>query len=78
MGSRAAAWLAWSMCAVSVSLMAFSLLLIVLGWSTPLPRGWTPWIQHALFMVGVIGTPVLGGLIASCRPENLYGWVWLG
>jgi hypothetical protein len=78
MRSRAAAWLAWSMCTVSLSLMAFSLLLIVFGWSTPLPRGWTPWMQHAVFLLGVIGAPVLGGLIAARRPENLYGWVWLG
>jgi hypothetical protein len=79
MSSRAAAYLAWSMCAVCLSLMAFSLLLIVLGWwSTPLPRGWTPWIRHAVFLFGVIGAPVLGGLITSRRPENPYGWVWLG
>jgi hypothetical protein len=78
MSSRAAAWLAWSMCAVSLSLMAFSLLLIVTGWSTPLPGGWTPWIRQGVFMVGVVGAPVLGGLIASRRPENPYGWVWLG
>jgi hypothetical protein len=78
MSSRAAAWLAWSICTGSLSLMAFSLLLIAFGWSTPLPRGWTPWIQHAVFLLGVIGAPVLGGLIASRRPENHYGWVWLG
>src|SRR5215217_2732695 len=78
MSRRFAAWLAWSMCAVCLSLMAFSLLLIVLGRSTSLPRGWTPWIQHAVFLLGVIGAPVLGGLIASRRPENPYGWVWLG
>lgn len=78
MSRRFAAWLAWSMCAVCLSLMACSLLLIVLGRSTSLPRGWTPWIQHAVFLLGVIGAPVLGGLIASRRPENPYGWVWLG
>jgi hypothetical protein len=58
--------------------MAFSLLLIVLGWLTPLPRGWSPWLEHTVFMLGVVGAPVLGGLIASRRPENPYGWVWLG
>jgi hypothetical protein len=25
-----------------------------------------------------MGAPILGGLIASRRPENLYGWLWLG
>src|SRR3712207_6042154 len=70
--------LAWSMCALCLSLMAFSLLLIVLGWSTPLPRGWSPWRDQAISLIGFIGAPILGGLIASRRPENPYGWLWLG
>jgi hypothetical protein len=37
--SHRAAWFAWSVCAVSLVLMAFSLLLVFLGWSEPLPRG---------------------------------------
>jgi hypothetical protein len=32
----------------------------------------------ALNVVGLIGAPILGGLIASRRPENPYGWLWLG
>jgi hypothetical protein len=55
----------------------FSLLLIVLGWPTPLPQGWTPWRDQAVSLVGLIGAPILGGLIVSRRPENLYGWLWL-
>ena len=78
MSSRASAWLAWSVCAVSLLLMAFSLLLIVLGWSTPLPRGWSPWRDQALSLVAYVGAPILGGLIASRHPENPYGWLWLG
>ena len=75
---RAASWLAWSLCAAAFSLLALALLLIVLGWSTPLPRGWVAWQGQAIYAVGLIGAPVLGGLIASRRPENLYGWLWLG
>src|SRR5215216_813545 len=78
MSPQAAARLAWSVCAVSLLLMAVSLVLIVLGSSTPLPRGWSPWRDQALSLVALIGAPVLGGLIASRRPENLYGWLWLG
>jgi len=63
---------------VTVLILAFSLLLIVLGWPTPLPQGWTPWRDQAVSLVGLIGVPILGGLIASRRPENLYGWLWLG
>ena len=78
MSRRAAARLAWSVCAASLLIMALSLLLIVFGWSTLLPRGWTPWHNQAIEIVGNIGAPILGGLIASRRPENPYGWLWLG
>jgi hypothetical protein len=57
--------------------MAFSLLLVFRGWSEPLPKGWSPWQDQALSSVGNIGAPILGGLIASRRPENPYGWIWL-
>jgi hypothetical protein len=78
MSNRAATWLAWSVCAVSLLILALSLLLIALGWPTPLPRGWTTWRDQAVSLVGIIGAPILGGLIASRRPENPYGWLWLG
>ena len=78
MSARASSWLVWSVCTVTLLILAFSLLLIVLGWPTPLPQGWTPWRDQAVSLVGLIGAPILGGLIASRRPENLYGWLWLG
>ncbi len=77
-GGVRAAWLAWSVCAVSLFVLAASLLLIVLGWSAPLPLGLAPWHNQAITLVGIIGAPVLGGLIASRRPRNPYGWIWLG
>ena len=75
---RTAAWLAWSVCTGSLLILALALLLLLLGWSTPLPKGWTPWRDQAVSLVGVIGAPILGGLIASRRPHNPYGWLWLG
>ena len=78
MSRRTASWLAWSVCAMGLLLMALALLIILVGWSTPLPRGWTPWRDQIITLVGIIGAPVLGGLIASRRPENPYGWLWLG
>jgi hypothetical protein len=78
MDHRVAARLAWAVCAVGLVLLALSLLLIVLGWSTPLPRGWTTWWVQVGFVAELVGAPILGGLIASRRPENPYGWVWLG
>jgi hypothetical protein len=76
--SRAATWLAWSVCVVALTLFGLSLLLIFLSWSTPLPRGWVSWQGQIISTVGFIGAPILGGLVASRRPENFYGWLWLG
>ena len=78
MSRRAASRVAWSVCAAVLLILALSLVLIVLGWSTPLPQGWAPWRDQAVSLVGIIGAPILGGLIASRRPENPYGWLWLG
>jgi hypothetical protein len=58
--------------------LALALLIVFVGWSTPLPQGWTPWRDQAVSLVGLIGAPILGGLIASRRPHNPYGWLWLG
>jgi hypothetical protein len=78
MSRRTAAWVAWSVCAMILLLVALALLMVFVGWSTPLPRGWTPWRESVIEIVGNIGAPILGGLIASRRPENPYGWLWLG
>jgi hypothetical protein len=73
MGRRTAAWVAWSVCSLSLFIMALGLLLIFLAWPTPLPPGWYPWTYMANDVVGALGAPLLGGLIASQRPENPYG-----
>jgi hypothetical protein len=78
MSRRTSARLAWAVCAVSLLLMALGLLLIFARWSTPLPTGWYPWTYLVNDLFGALGAPILGGLIASRRPENLYGWLWLG
>jgi len=75
---RSLSWLAWSLCALTLLVLAASLVLIVLGWSIPLPQEVTPWRDEAVSLVGIVGAPILGGLIASRRPRNPYGWVWLG
>jgi hypothetical protein len=74
---RTLAWLAWTLCTLTLLVLGASLVLILLGWSTPLPQGVTPWRDQAVFLAGLIGAPILGGLVASRRPRNSYGWVWL-
>jgi hypothetical protein len=74
---RAAAWLAWMLCGVSLVLLGLTLVLVLLGSSGRLPAGLIPWEGQAIFAVGFIGTPILGALVVSRLPENPYGWVWL-
>ena len=78
MSTRTSAWLAWSLCYATLVILTLSLGLILLGWSTPLPREWTPWWDQAVSLVGIIGAPILGALVASRHPHNPYGWLWLG
>ncbi|MBA2712761.1 MAG: hypothetical protein H0U55_04285 [Rubrobacteraceae bacterium] len=78
MRSRLASRLAWLLCAASLVLLALALLLILLGWSTELPNRWTPWRDQAIGVLGLVGAPIFGGFIASRRPGNPYGWLWLG
>ena len=78
MSARAASWLAWALCATTLSLLTLVVLLILLGWSTPMPSGWPAWEGQAILVVGIVGAPILGGLIASRRPHNPYGWLLLG
>jgi hypothetical protein len=63
---------------VSLAVLASVLVTILLGWSTPLPRTYLPWREQAISLAGIIGAPVVGGLVAARRPRNPYGWLWLG
>ena len=78
MSCHATAWLAWSLCAVSLTLLGFSVLLAFLGRPVPLLEESASWYGQAIFAAGSAGAPVLGTLIASRHPENPYGWLWLG
>jgi hypothetical protein len=74
-------WLAWSLCAVSLALMALSVVLIVLGRTAsfpPSPTGLTAasWTRQLADVLGALGAPILGALIAWHRPGNRYGWFW--
>ena len=71
MNSRSVSWLAWSVCGVTLLVLILSMLLIFLGWSTPLPRGWTPWRDQIVISLGTIGAPILGGLIVHADPATL-------
>jgi class 3 adenylate cyclase len=71
-----AARLAWWLCAVSLAMMTARLVVVVLAASTALPPGFPPPGVQAIEVIGFLGAPILGGVIAAHRPENPYGWLW--
>src|SRR5215212_2024304 len=74
--ARTATRLAWWLCAVALAMMAARLVVVVLGAETPLPPGFPPPVVQAIEVIGFLGAPILGGVIASHRPQNPYGWLW--
>jgi signal transduction histidine kinase len=83
MSYRTATWLAWSMCAVCVALIALALFPIFLDFVTPesihLPLEGRPSSGFAV-LTGVLSLayPMVGALIASRLPSNPIGWIFCG
>src|SRR5215213_10566089 len=80
MSRRTAAWLAWSLWAGCVALIAIALLLEFLtGGDIPLPpqERLDPWLT---VLTGVLSLayPTVGALIASRLPANPIGWIFCG
>jgi len=72
MNRRTAAWLAWSLCTLSLALTALSLLLLDLNLSHPNTHIYDFWLDNTLN--GML-FPVVGAIVASRRPENPVGWL---
>ena len=68
---------AWGLCALSVTLFGVS---IVLGWtgSEETTSGEADRLSETISVLGFVGIPVVGGLLAARVPGNAYGWVWCG
>ena len=75
MSRLTAAWLAWSLCVVSLALMALALALLFLSGSGTLPSEFGSLWGTAVQIVVDFALPILGGLIASRRPDNPIGWM---
>ena len=73
MSPRAAGRLAWSMWAISSTLTALSLLLLVLNLAHPDVDIFDYWVESVLISVSC---STVGALIASRRPENPTGWIF--
>jgi hypothetical protein len=71
MSRRAASWLAWSMCALSLALTALSFLLIALSLPQNAPISFY-WLEPAAIAVGY---SIIGAVIASRLPNHPVGWL---
>jgi hypothetical protein len=74
MSNRAAAWFAWSMCALSLALTALSLLLLVLNLSHPDVPIHPYWTVNTLIAVGF--APVGAVIVPRISPKNPIGWLF--
>ncbi len=79
MSRRAAAWLAWSLCALSLVMFVATVVLYFLTLSVQPPSSWgTEGLSAVLiFLLPFLAFPVVGALIASRRPNNPIGWICL-
>ena len=68
MRSRTASRLAWSLCGLSLGLIACTLALAVLDGAG---------VQGSSFPLALTASALVGGLVASRRPENPVGWFFL-
>jgi hypothetical protein len=72
--SNRIAWLAWSMCALSLALTVLSLLLLVLSLSYPGVHIFDHWVDSTLFAMGF---STVGAVIAPrTPPHNPIGWLF--
>jgi hypothetical protein len=74
MGHRTAAWLAWSLWALSMALTTLSLLLLVLNSSHPEVPVYSFWAENVLFSVGYSTVGAL--IVPRMASENPIGWLF--
>jgi hypothetical protein len=79
MSTRTAAWLAWSLAALSVLMFVAAIALHVLARSVDSPGQWSTLgaVGRVLSFLPFLAFPLVGALIASRRPDNWVGWILL-
>jgi hypothetical protein len=74
MSRRAAAWMAWSLWALSMALTVLSLVLLFLNLSHPDVLTYSFWAENILYSVGF--STVGAVLVPRIPPENPIGWLF--
>jgi signal transduction histidine kinase len=76
--SSTARWIAWSVGLLSIALLAAMLVILFIDRTAPLPNDGSRWAFSTVLNELVnIAVPVTGILIATRRPENPLGWLFL-
>jgi divalent metal cation (Fe/Co/Zn/Cd) transporter len=68
MSTRAASWLAWSLCTLTMVLVAF-----VVGFAVFYQDN----LRNLAYLLGVISNAIVGAVLASHRPRNPVGWFFV-
>jgi hypothetical protein len=79
MSTRTAAWLAWSLAALSVIMFVAAIALHVLARSMDSAGEWSTLgaVGRVLGFLPFLAFPLVGALTASRRPRNWVGWILL-
>jgi hypothetical protein len=73
MSTRAAAWLAWALCVLSLALTVLSLLLLALNLSHSVAHPYDYWLENA---VQAVSFSIIGAILASRLLANPLGWIF--
>ena len=85
MSRRAASWLSWSTCALSVGMAVLGVYFLVLLSRFPHSVIVDQWLENVMVMplfspllavVTILSFSMMGAVIASRRPDNIIGWLF--
>lgn len=78
MNGRRTAWLAWGLFVLAVLVHAAGVVFVIRGIGIPTPGDEDVNVGAVGFLIAFYAFPLVGAVIASRRPDNAIGWLFLG